>query len=368
MLETLLKTTGKIDAFLDSAMVDPEIVLYGAGFALADILKTVERHGFSVMAICDSDPAKHGSKFRDRYPVMALGDAAARFPGARFLISSPTYFDDIEKLLREKLAAGRVCNVDLTCAYFFDKGEFRNFLASELGQFEEVSALLHDDRSRETYARVIQAHLSGDRADFERASTGTEDLYLFHSLLKPSADTVYVDCGAYDGDTVNLFIEAADGGYARIYAFEPDPTMQENLQAVAEAQDGRVEIIATGVADRDGTINFAVDGVFSAIVADDLVGAEGVISIPVTKLDSFLVDEPVSIIKMDIEGGEYDALKGAAQLIRKYRPKLAVCLYHRVDDFIRIAKLIRDIVPEYKLRLEHQSNSCTDTVLFATLE
>lgn len=367
MLDTLLETTGKIDEFLDSALDYPEIILYGAGFALPEFLRKLERNSFSVRAICDSNTEKHGQKFQNAYPIMAMEQAAAEFPHARFLISSPVYYEEIRANLLANLDRSRICDVDLTCSYFFGKGEFRKFFSENIDQFEEVLRFIHDDKSREVYRRVIKGHLSGDRLDFERASTGTDDPYLMRSLLKPTVDTVYVDCGAHNGDTVKLFLDAADQGYRKVFAFEPDPNMQEGLQALAKTQDGRVEIIAAGTGNCDGTISFVVDGVFSAIVKDGVGLSDNVISIPVAKLDSLLIDADVSMIKMDIEGGEYDALKGAEQIIRARRPNLAVCLYHRVDDFVRIPKLIKEMVPEYKIRIEHQSKSCTDTVLIATV-
>ncbi|WP_198018845.1 FkbM family methyltransferase [Azorhizobium doebereinerae] len=368
MLDTLLETAGKIDEFLDSARENPEIVLYGAGFALPEFLRKLERYGFSVRAICDSNSVKHGQHFQNTYPIMAMEEAAVDFPRARFLISSPVYYEEIRTKLLASLDEARVCDVDLTCAYFFGKGEFRKFFSENIDQFEEVLRSLHDERSRDVYRRVIKAHLSGDRSDFEWASTGTDDLYLMRSLLKPTIDTVYVDCGTHNGDTVRLFLDASDEGYRKVFAFEPDPTMQESLQGLANSQGGRVEIVATGVGDCDGTISFVVDGVFSAIVKDELGLPANTISIPVAKLDSLLLKDDVSMIKMDIEGGEYDALKGAEQIIRTHRPKLAICLYHRVDDLVRIPKLIKEMIPEYKLRIEHQSRSCTDTILFATLD
>ena len=88
------------------------------------------------------------------------------------------------------------------------------------------------------------------------------------SRLKLEADTVYVDCGTHNGDTIKLFLEAADHGYRKAFAFEPDPTMQASLHSLAATQDGRVGGIATGVGNCDGTISFVVDGVFSAIVQD----------------------------------------------------------------------------------------------------
>ena len=73
----------------------------------------------------------------------------------------------------------------------------------------------------------------------------------------------------------------------------------------------------------------------------------------------------VDIIKMDIEGAEKKALMGAEKIIKKHKPRLAVCVYHNFEDFLEIPELIINMVPEYKLYLRHKSNSGTDTILYA---
>lgn len=365
MLETLLGTRNKIDQFLESSKENSSIILYGAGFALTDIVKKLEAYGFSVVAICDSDPEKQGKKYRDAYPIMSLAEAKQHFPNARFLISSTSYFDEIYSILDKAIGKERLCDVDLTCAYFFEKAEFTTFFTEQTSRFQAIYDRLEDRESKQTYFNVIKAHMTGERKDFEAASTGTDDLYLFQSLLKPTANTVYVDCGAYDGDTVQLFLKAADAGYSKVFAFEPDPAMQASLQSIADSQNGKVEIIPKGVSDSDGTVSFLAKGLFSNIVEES---DEETITISVARLDTLLIDKAVSILKMDIEGSEYDALRGAEQIIKTHKPKLAICLYHKVEDLVRIAELILQMVPEYKLRLKHQSTSCMDTILFATLD
>jgi FkbM family methyltransferase len=367
MFEDLRGISNKIDEFLDSASQNPVVVLYGAGFAMPAILDKLERYGFSVVAICDSNTSKHGNRFRDTYPVMSVEQARADFPDARFLISSPEYFDEISAYLRGILDERQLCDVDLECAHYFEKGEFHAFFKSNFERFCKVHDLLDDDASKETYFRVIKAHRSGQRKDFEAAFTGNDDWYLFQSLLKPVADTVYVDCGAYDGDTIGLFLRAADQGYRKIVALEPDPAMLPRLNAISQAQGGKIEIVAKGASDKDGILKFKANGVYSAIVENDAEDDE-LISISTTRLDTLLKGERVSIIKMDIEGGEYDALNGAAGIIATHKPRLAICLYHKVVDFVRIAELLLRLVPEYKLSLRHQTRSCTDTILFASLD
>jgi hypothetical protein len=89
------------------------------------------------------------------------------------------------------------------------------------------------------------------------------------------------------------------------------------------------------------------------------------VEIDVATIDSVLGGTSVDIIKMDIEGAEYRALLGAQNSIKKHKPRLAICLYHNIEDFIEIPELILKMVPEYKLFLRHHSKSCTDTILYA---
>ena len=90
------------------------------------------------------------------------------------------------------------------------------------------------------------------------------------------------------------------------------------------------------------------------------------IKIPVTSLDiSIESSEKVTFIKMDIEGSEYEALKGCERIIREQRPKLAICLYHKVEDIYELPKLILTFNSEYKFYIRHYSLGMLETVLYA---
>ena len=92
--------------------------------------------------------------------------------------------------------------------------------------------------------------------------------------------------------------------------------------------------------------------------------AGGGTCIPVTSLDA-VIDGKVTFIKMDIEGAEYEALKGAERLIREYKPKLAVSVYHKPEDIWELPGLILSFCPEYTFYLRHYSLSSEETVLYA---
>lgn len=97
------------------------------------------------------------------------------------------------------------------------------------------------------------------------------------------------------------------------------------------------------------------------------INKDGEEYIEVDSIDNLLSDIPVTFIKMDIEGAEMEALKGAEKVIRVYKPKLAVCIYHRYEDLYEIPMYIKSLVPEYRLFVRHYSDSPSETVLYAVV-
>ena len=110
-------------------------------------------------------------------------------------------------------------------------------------------------------------------------------------------------------------------------------------------------------------LKFREEGSFISQISD-----MGTSNTNANSLDNVLFDAvPATFIKMDIEGAERKTIEGAENIIKKYRPKLAICVYHRADDIFEIPLAIKKLVPEYKLYLRQHSNSLLDTVLYATL-
>lgn len=79
------------------------------------------------------------------------------------------------------------------------------------------------------------------------------------------------------------------------------------------------------------------------------ISNEGDIAVDVIKLDDFFkTHEKPTFIKMDIEGAELAALRGCADTIREYKPKLAICVYHKPEDIFEIPEYILSLNPDYK--------------------
>lgn len=95
------------------------------------------------------------------------------------------------------------------------------------------------------------------------------------------------------------------------------------------------------------------------------ISEDGDTAIQVTSIDRSLKGKEVTFIKMDIEGSEMEALIGSGDTIKRYKPKLAICVYHRPGDIVDIPQKILELCPGYRLYLRHYSYVDTETVLYA---
>lgn len=173
-------------------------------------------------------------------------------------------------------------------------------------------------------------------------------------------DAYFADVGALNGFTTQYFLDHFEGGHA--YVFEPNP---KQFEATKERlrQYPQAELFPYGVYDKNTALRF--DPMESGGEEGAKIAEAGAVEIEVRRLDTLLKDRKVTFIKMDIEGSELAALRGAEQIIRQQRPKLAVCVYHKPEDIWEIPELILYYHPDYKLYIRHYSLNASETVLYA---
>ena len=181
--------------------------------------------------------------------------------------------------------------------------------------------------------------------------------------LAKNPEEVYIDGGAFDGKTCTDFIDWYGTEYKRIVAFEPSRysaiTCQKRIQ---DNHIERIELIPKGLYSENTILRFAHKAAGSKVVND------GTDTIEVTSIDKVLNGERATFIKLDVEGCELEALKGAQMTIQKYRPKLAICIYHKPENIYEIPLYILSLVPEYRFYIRHYSNVESETILYALLE
>lgn len=182
----------------------------------------------------------------------------------------------------------------------------------------------------------------------------------YFDVFEPLTDEIYIDAGAFDGGTVLDFYDWTKGRYQRIYAFEPIKDMCKIIsEKVEKAKIKNIQIINKAVWEEEGILNFSENGAGSGVNSDGDMVVQGV------NIDSVINQEKVTFIKMDVEGSELGALKGAEKTIRINKPRLAICIYHKKMDLLEIASYLLKVVPEYNFYIRQYWSNMWETVLYA---
>lgn len=233
------------------------------------------------------------------------------------------------------------------------------FHQNHLQELKKVYDYLEDDRSKLVFENILKFRISS-RWENLKAASGADNLktQYFVPELRFSNHEVIVDCGAYIGDTAKKFYAAVPG--CIVIGLEPD---DQNYKQLSQIRGDGLKAYPYGAWSEDTTLSFSDDG---GGTTGGTVSDAGNVKIEVRALDHLPECQPATYIKMDIEGAELEALKGAADIIKNNKPKLAICLYHQPQDFFEIPLYIKKLNPDYKLYVHHHNPNCAlETVLYA---
>jgi len=234
------------------------------------------------------------------------------------------------------------------------------FFKQNAKRVNAVVQALADEKSKKIYLGIIKYRQTRCKKDYPFHAV-KERQYFIKELMLNKNET-YIDCGA-SGTSIDWFLRKCPK-YKQIIAFEPDSKLFEILKE-RFGNNPQITLINAGVFDTNGEILFSNTGDGSSHVITDNKQDNIICRIQTKTIDSLGL-ERVSFIKMDIEGAELNALKGAEKTILKDKPKLAICIYHSLEDMISIAEYIHKLIPEYKLYVR-QYNFITETVLYAIM-
>jgi FkbM family methyltransferase len=378
------------------------VVLYGAGSAGKELFPVLQRHGVAPVCFCDSNPSRVGKNYCG-LPIISMSDLQLNHKESVIVVSIGAYSDQIkQQLIEAGFDKGKVLTVDNQEAlyYYCHVAQWywpEEDLAAHADDLLKVYNILSDQKSRDIFASRIALFAGG--ADFKSyqnfiskfsdagqnvqpgyecspANCDSEAYLQFNNdLLKLKNDEVLFDGGAFTGDSTLEFIKACDRQrliYKEIVCFEPDPLafaqLRENTVDCAN-----ISLRPFGLWSHATTITFADSNILapgstriiSGNVDSSVEEAAGITEIHTTTIDEEISENRVTLIKMDIEGAEIEALRGALQTIARDQPKLIISAYHKRDDIFEIPLLIQQMVPEYKLYFRHFSNCFNETTLFA---
>jgi len=309
----------------------------------------------------DDTPGKNGT-FLYNKPIISFEEAHTKCKSFLIIpcsIIKKTCGIMLDSLQKHPIEAAKVCS------------EWEEYIfCRHSNEVLSVFDMLEDDLSKATYANMILTRMDKAVQNQELTFAG-QNYFAITPYVKCDVREVFVDCGAYVGDTVEQFLNVRVGLFHKIFAFEPSERNFRAMQARTERlsrewglEEGQVNLIQAGVGEKNYWTELRttdhVDG-------GSLSGESDHGDIPVISIDEFFAEQPITFLKADIEGYEWKMLHGAEQVIKRDRPKLAICIYHTPFDMYRIALWIKSVCPDYKLAVRQHYCDIWDTVLYAYL-
>lgn len=346
-------------------------MIYGAGTCGRDVLAVLTKHGIPVT--CFLDKKYPSGATINGLPVLHPDDGS--FPLERrkstcVIIGIFNKFVDIASLTGELSGYGYNNITDFVRfhAHFSEDFGDRFWLTSPdaYGQAErflvDCYQLWDDEPSRRLYRSVLKFRLTSEYANLPCPEKGPQ--YFDPDLPRWKTPVRFIDCGSYDGDTLSDLSKAYDSVDA-IAAFEPDLVNFEKLHHKLRSRQlpyGDIaHLFPCAVWSHAARLTFTSSENREA----GALSPNGDMPVLCVSIDEALPGFRPTLIKMDVEGAEFHALIGARQTLNKYRPELAICLYHRPEHLWQIPLLVRQLGPNYSLTLRSYGYSGFDLVLYA---
>jgi FkbM family methyltransferase len=336
--------------------------IYGAGQDASDFIERCHQVGVKVLGVFDDDPKKQGLSLGG-YPIQATEALRDPGPGAPLIITTHRVALAAKNLCKLGISsfvpawALQILHPDLFPPHMYYR-KWAEDLVVNRHKYISLWNTLADETSRRIYEAIIDFKISFNPLVL-LTNMDVSGEYFPEGVIKLTEDEVFVDGGAWTGDTIRVFKEKVKDNYERVYAFEPSPLTFQRLSENFAA-DPRVVPLNKGLYSQSAVLRFDDFGSTASRVSD--VGA---LEVPVTTIDQAVRGGRVSFIKLNIEGAEAAAIRGAEATIRNYRPKMALCVYHSPRDIWEIPEVVTSIVDDYDFYLRHHDGGIIQLVLYA---
>jgi FkbM family methyltransferase len=339
------------------AIISPSFA--GKPFAIGKNVDTLQVHALVPLAGIVDDSSRPGERWEGIHLL-----PASELPADAVVINCATSIAPVSAERRvlsvaKKASVVSLCQLQQVAADRLSPSWFIQDMNRDWdehkAEWHALRAVLADEKSKQVLDDLVRFRRTGSYANMGGYCVRLQEQY-FDAACPLAPGDVFVDCGGFDGDTTEQFVQRCPD-YKRVWLFEPsEVNMQKAKERLAGVRD--INFVPKGVSDKAGTLNFNAGAGSASAIADS-----GDISIAVTTLDQE-IEESVSFVKMDLEGWELKALEGARHHIERDHPKLAIAVYHRASDFWRVPEFIFGIRKDYQVYLRHYTEGWSETVMY----
>jgi len=363
------------------------VVLYGLGYILKlNIDNYIEWLGKPAFIV---DKSIGGTVYNGVSVVSSLSDVCERIEGTFcVVITAPSYYEEIS------IECKKYIPEDAIFKYFLPSSHsYRSFVKEQEKEIETFYFSLADEISKITLENYLSGKITGDwryfakvcvpnravnpsqlsaaEIDYPPLFDSEQSPYFPKDIFTLPKDVFFIDCGAYDGDTLTDFMKETNGECTAAICIELSKSNYDTLAETAKKYHN-VQCLHAGVWNENTSIEISDAGGPSLSIDASKNESRTTNStlVPLKKLDDIITDPRLNeyihiYIKMDLEGAELMALKGAEHTIKTHKPKLAICVYHKDEDIIEIPAYLKSLNPDYSFYLRKYSACQHELVLFA---
>lgn len=322
------------------------ICIYGAGKFFSEGYPYV-KEAIKAEYLCDREIERIIAEKKDTYGLKCIClEELAQIEGALAVIMIGDNVSLVKKQLGER-GIESIYLGELILNMYTLKHDSAWFLAQRDSIVNAVD-LFKDNQSKSNYVEIICNRIAPHLSSKSFNDIKTDGKYFLTGDFRYGNGEIFVDIGAYTGDTIESFINCckmAGIKYEKIYAFELDEYVFGRLKDnMDQTNYDNIEIHQTRIGEK----------------TDE--------SQRMLSLDDFLKGRKLSLMKMDIEGYELRALQGGQKCIQQWKPQMAICLYHFLEDLWRIPQYVKSLGNGYRLYLRHHSPVVWDSVLYAVCD
>jgi FkbM family methyltransferase len=367
--EVLERKEFSIDSIKRGIKSSKCVCVFGIGAISFPIISSIKNFtDIKIDFLSDNDQAKWGKTYHNDLKCISPDELEKYKDDIAILITTQHYKKIYQQLLKKgfkKIFAVTEYRL-LNDVYFKNKQNLQKIKKNAL----KVMDILEDERSKDIMLTLIKNWFDFDVDEIGYEEIFTNDQYYPAGIIKLSDNESFVDVGAYNGDTVFDFLKRTNNNFDSIFAFELDnknfKEMELSVDKLEPNLKRKIKLYNLGLLDEEKNVYYETGGSGMQSTFINVINTANDCGKTI-RLSDVLKNEKVTFIKMDIEGSEPQALSGAEEIIKKQKPRLAICVYHKPEHLWEIPLYLKKIVPEYKIYIRHHTPLEYETVCYAVI-
>ena len=358
------------------------ILLFGSGELGRRTSAGLKKIGIEILGYADNNKKLWGTEV-EGIKVFSPEDAIAKFPDAVIVLTiwSAHIGHPLDAVRAQLNEIQKVTVISFFYLYWKYPDTFLPYWRCDLPhktleQFELVSAafsLWSDEASQKEYLGQINWRITGDSSKL--TVPVKFDQYFPDDIFTVNSSEVFVDIGAFDGDTLKVFLKKSNNKFLHYYAYEPDPfgynKLKEFVPTLPDEINEKMTIEPIGIGCRTEEIMIETPGVYFKVLYPEETAAQasnnekGYVPVASKSIDELQFDHIPTYIKMDVEGFEPNIIFGAQRFIKEHQPIIAISIYHKFDHIWRLPLAVHAICKEYDFYLRPHFHAGWELICYA---